>query len=141
MRQWAIVLAMAFLASVNSVQAGTITINPNKDNTLIQVVPGDPQLSNGQGDIYVSRTNQDGPGPTTPTKSIRRGLVAFDIAGSIPAGATITSVKLTMRDVMGLNGDPIVTLHRALADWGEGNSFTSGGAGVPAQQNDATWLY
>jgi hypothetical protein len=121
--------------------AATIPLNPSKDNTLIQATNPAAQLSNGQGDIFVGRTNQDGPGKTTATISLRRGLVAFDVAGNVPAGATITGVSLTMRDVMGLNGDPTVELHRATSNWGEGSSFQAGGMGAAAQDQDATWLY
>lgn len=116
-----------------------VNLNPSQDNSLIQQTNPATQLSNGQGDIFVGRTNQDGQGPATI--SIRRGLIQFDIAGNIPAGATITSVSLTLRDVMGLNGDPSVDLHRVLQAWGEGNSFQNGGMGAPATDNDATWLY
>ncbi|BBO33471.1 PEP-CTERM sorting domain-containing protein [Lacipirellula parvula] len=121
--------------------AAQVTLAPSKDNSLIQVTSASAaQLSNGLGDIFVGRTNQDGQGPATI--SMRRGLMAFDIAGSgIPAGATITSVTLTMRDVMGLNGDRNVTLHRTSADWGEGTSFFSGGQGGPATTGDSTWFY
>jgi hypothetical protein len=96
-------------------------------------------LSNGLGDIFVGRTNQDPSGP--PMISIRRGLIQFDIAGAVPAGATITDVSLTLRDVMGLNGDRPTSLHRTLQDWGEGTSFQGGGMGAPATDGDATWLY
>src|SRR5262245_15055628 len=81
------------------------TFNPSLDNTIIQATDITKQLSNGLGDIFVGRTNQDGQGPATI--SIRRGLIQFDVASKIPAGAKITSVSLTMRDVMGLNGDPV----------------------------------
>jgi hypothetical protein len=119
--------------------AGTVSLTPSKDNTLIQQTNPATQLSNGQGDIFVGRTNQDGQGPATI--SIRRGLVAFDVAAFVPTGALITSVSLTMRDVMGLNGDPSVELHRVLQNWGEGGSFQNGGMGAAAQSGDATWLY
>lgn len=115
------------------------TFNPSQDNTVIQATDITKQLSNGQGDIFVGRTNQDGQGPATI--SIRRGLIQFDIASKIPAGAKITSVSLTMRDVMGLNGDPVVELHSALNSWGEGSSFQNGGMGAAATAGDATWLY
>jgi hypothetical protein len=121
--------------------ASSVALNPSKDNTLIQGTTPASQLSNGQGDIFVGRTAQDGSGTTTATISIRRGLVAFDIAGSVPAGATITGATLTLRDVMGLNGDPTVELHRVTKDWGEGASFQNGGMGAAAENGDATWLY
>jgi hypothetical protein len=54
---------------------------------------------------------------------------------------TVTRVTLTMRDVMGLNGDPTVNVHRMLQDWGEGTSFFQGGQGTPATNGDATWLH
>jgi len=135
------VLAVLFsnLMLASNVSADMITLLPSKDNTLIQTTNPAAQLSNGLGDIFVGRTNQDGQGPATI--SIRRGLLAFDIAGNIPSGATITSVSLILRDVMGLNGDHIVGLHRVLQDWGEGTSFQNGGMGATATNGDATWLY
>jgi hypothetical protein len=133
-------LAIVF-AGERIASAGSVAILPSKDNTLIQQLDSTKQLSNGQGDIFVGRTAQDGTGQTVATISIRRGLVAFDVAGNVPSGATITGVTLTMRDVMGLNGDPTVELHRVLQNWGEGNSFQNGGAGAAAQNGDATWLY
>lgn len=129
--------------------AASITIEPSKDNTLIQDpnLPGvtsdgiTGQLSNGQGDIFVGRTAQDGTGSVPAVISIRRGLIEFDIADNVPAGATITGVSLTMNDVMGLNGAPTLGLHLLTSNWGEGASFFNGGVGAPAQNNDATWLY
>jgi hypothetical protein len=118
--------------------ADFVTLFPSKDNTLVQVQQGSTQLSNGLGDIFTGRTNQDGQAPATI--SIRRGLIRFDIAGSVPAGATITGVSLTMWDVRGLNGSQSVNLHRVLSDWGQGTSFFNGGVGGPATQDDATWF-
>ena len=131
---WVMAIALVPLA-----HAATTQLAPSKDNTLIQQTNPASQLSNGLGDISAGRTNQDGQG--TATISIRRGLVAFDVAGNVPPGATITSVLLTMREVTGLDGDPTVGLYRVLQDWGEGNSFQNGGAGAAAQNGDATWLY
>ena len=121
------------------VPAASIQLTPSKDNTLIQRTDPNAQYSNGLGDIFCGRTNQDGQGEATI--SIRRGLMAFDIAGSIPAGAAITGATLTMVDVMGNNGDRTVELHRVLQDWGEGTSYQGGGQGAPATEGDATWLY
>ena len=82
-------------------------ISPSASNTLIQVSGSDAQqLSNGQGDIFVGRTNQDGQEPATI--SIRRGLVAFDVADNVPAGATITGVTLTLDDAKGMNGNQTI---------------------------------
>jgi hypothetical protein len=112
---------------------------PYKDNTLFQQVDPSQQRSNGLGDMTVGRTNQNGSGPATI--SIRRGLLAFDIASQIPTGSIITDVVLSLRDVQGFNGDPTVNLHRVLTNWGEGTSFQNGGQGALATNGDATWLY
>lgn len=138
-RNSTLTIALLLVFSSRSIQAAVVTLNPSKDNTLIQQTDPLLQRSNGQGDIFVGRTNQDGQGPATT--SIRRGLVEFDVASLIPAGSIITGVTLTMRDVMGLNGDPVVSLHRLLGDWGEGASFQNGGQGDLAKEGDATWLY
>jgi hypothetical protein len=131
------------ISALRNAGADTFTLVPSKDNTIIQWSPGtpapNPLLSNGLGDIFVGRTGQDGPGPAAI--SIRRGLMHFDVAESIPAGAQITTATLTMRDVRGLNGDPTVRLHRVLQDWGEGNSFFQGGLGTAASDGDVTWLH
>ena len=108
----------------------TATIAPTKDNTLIQDASG--SLSNGGGDIFVGQ-NSNG-------NLIRRGLLAFDVAGNIPAGATIQSVTLTMYVSQAPGGDHAVELHKVLADWGEAGSIANGSGG-PAQSGDATWLH
>jgi hypothetical protein len=52
----------------------------------------------------------------------RRGLVAFDIAGAIPAGSTINTVSLTLTVDTGKNGTFTTTLHRVLASWGRAST-------------------
>ncbi len=118
--------------------AVSVTLAPDKDNTIIQATSPTGQLSNGEGDIFVGRTNQDGSGPAVT--SIRRGLVHFNVAGSgIPSNATITGVTLNLTNVMTNNGDQTLSLVPVLQDWGQGTSNSNSGA--PATQNDATWLY
>ena len=136
--------ALAFFAALawtTGASAQSVTLGASSSNTLIQVASsaGSAQLSNGQGDIFVGRTNQDGQGPATI--SIRRGLVAFDVADNVPAGATITGVTLAIQDVKGMNGDQTISLSRMLRSWGQGTSYFSGGIGAPATNNDATWYY
>jgi hypothetical protein len=108
----------------------SLTLNPVRDNTLIQNATG--ALSNGVGDLFVG---QNGNGNLA-----RRGLLAFDIAGSLPAGATVQSVTLTMYVVQTVVGDYPVELHPVLANWGEAGS-TGSGTGGPSQTGDATWLH
>ena len=130
---------LILLAWAQSAGAETVVLFPSKTNTLIQVSGTDVQpLSNGRGDIYVGRTNQDGQGPATI--SIRRGLIAFDIADNAPAGTTITGVTLNVDDVRGFNGNQTVSLYEMYRDWGQGTSYFDGGQGAAATNGDATWF-
>ncbi len=108
-------------------------LQASKDNTLIENSTG--ELSNGMGSsFFVGRTNQN-------SESIRRGLIAFDVAEQIPAGSTVTEVKLTLNMERTPGGNESIELHRVLADWGEGSSSTKGGRGAPATEGDATWIH
>jgi spore coat protein A, manganese oxidase len=127
-------LALAGMALVRPAAADTVTLGTSKDNTLYESATG--SLSNGAGAyFFVGRTD---------TAQIRRGVIAFNVAGSIPAGSTITSVMLTLnlsrtRD----NSSRTVELRRLLDDWGEGtsNADVQEGAGAPATTGDATWIH
>ena len=91
------------------------------------------QRNNGAGQwVFTGRTLSG---------AIRRGLVAFDIAAGLPAGATVTAVSLTMFMSRTTAGDAEVGLHRVLADWQEGAAQASGneGQGADADQGDVTW--
>ena len=99
-----------------------VSIGPSKDNTLYQTPTG--SHSNGAGQYFFAGTTSLG--------VFRRGVVAFDIAGSIPAGSTISSVSLELHMSRTIGGPEIVELRRLLADWGEGTSRASGEeGGVP----------
>ncbi len=115
------------------VVALAVNIPSMKDNTLFEDTQG--MLSDGAGQhMFVGTTN---------TGVVRRALIAFDIAGNIPAGSTIQSVVLTL-NMSKTVGAPIdVDLRAALVDWGEGASVGPGeeGAGAPATPGDATWLH
>lgn len=91
--------------------------------------------SNGSGEEFFIGRNAD--------NSIRRALVAFDIAGNIPAGSQIDSVALVVNMDRTIAGGHPATLHRLLADWGEGASVASSspGDGTTAQTGDATWTF
>src|SRR5437762_1976263 len=85
-------LTVAFCAEA---RGAILSANPSKDNTLFCSIDPNAQLSNGAGQhIFAGRTNQDS-GTSSGTLSLRRGLVAFDVA-SIPASALVNSAKLTM---------------------------------------------
>lgn len=115
----------------------TITFNPTEDNTLYQRSNGD--RSNGGGShIFVGRTNQN-------SNNLRRALIRFgDIVDSIPDGATVTDVSLTInvsRATATNTSD--VFVHRLERSWGEGTADAGDneGSGTAATGGDATWLH
>ena len=106
------------------------------DNTLYETVDGG--LSNGAGQwFFAGRT-----GVTASTR-IHRGLIQFDVAGTVPAGSTITNVTLTLNMDRTSSDSNDVRLHRVTSPWGEGTSDAFGveGQGTAATPNDATWLH
>src|SRR5438067_10564534 len=113
----------------------TISIMPSKDNTLYEYDPAEGDHSNGAGFHFFAGENGMG--------ELRRGVLAFDIAGNIPAGSTITAVSLTMNMSMTPAGAETIELHKLVADWGEGTSHApmGEGDGAPATPNDATWRH
>src|SRR3990172_1635356 len=114
-------------------EAATATIGASKDNTLYSE---SGSLSNGAGSYIFTGRTRDGLN--------RRTLIAFDIAGNVPAGSTITAVSLTLRASRVANNNPQTTqLQRLLADWGEGssNAEQNEGKGAPAATGDATWTH
>lgn len=123
----------AMLLIGRSSYGDTANIGAVKDNTLIEDPGG--TFSNGAGPGFFS--GRIG----SPTNSIRRGLIAFDIAGNVPPGSTINSVTLTLNMSMTNAGPETINLHRVLADWGEGTSSSPGGSGAPSTTGDATWIH
>jgi hypothetical protein len=120
----------------NLVSAGIVNINPSKDNTLYEYDPVDGDKSNALGFHFFAGE--------TGMNELRRGVLAFDIAGNVPSGATITAVSLSVNmSRTPTNTAYVMELHRLLADWGEGTSIAPGeeGDGAPATPNDATWRH
>ena len=131
------VIVCVVALALTTAPAEVVTIPASKDNTLYEDASG--SLSNGAGkDFFVGRTS-------TFTNTVRRAVIAFDVAVNVPAGATIDSVTLTLHLSRApfLPGDTPVELRRLLADWGEGTSNPIGqeGGGAPATSGDATWLH
>ena len=113
--------------------ADVVSIGASKDNTLYEDAGG--LLSNGLGpSFFAGRTS---------TGEIRRGLLAFDIAAAVPAGSTITGVRLSLH----MSGNQVTAvdfgLHKVLDAWGEGtsNAGSPGGSGASSTPGDATWVH
>ena len=111
-----------------SEETGT-RITASQDATLFEDAEGLLADSTGVG-LFTGTTNRS---------AVRRALLAFDVAGEIPAGATITSAKLTMNMGRTSGGSADVAIHRVLTSWAEGPSGAGrkgGGAGGPAVEGD-----
>ncbi len=122
--------------AVSSANAAIINIMPSKDNTLYEFDPEEGDFSNALGIYFFIGETVMG--------ELRRGVLAFDIAGTIPPGSTITGVSLSMNASRVFNDVArTAELHKLLADWGEGTSDAPGeeGDGAPATTNDATWRH
>ena len=114
-------------------RAEMTVIEAGRDATLIEDPDG--SLANGSGPVFFAgRTSQE-------QNSVRRALLWFDVAASLPADAVIEDVQLVLTTVSGNATVATLRLHRVLADWGEGASSASGGGGADAQPGDATWLH
>jgi hypothetical protein len=135
-----LLLAMILVALLGGVPSLAIAqlanVNPIKDNTLYQYDPVEGDVSNALGQHFFA--GETGMG------ELRRGVLAFDIAGNVPAGSTILGVTLSLNmSRTGSNTARTVELHKVLVDWGEGTSVAPDeeGEGAPATPNDATWRH
>jgi len=126
-----IFLVIAFLTA--PLQAATVVLTPDRDNTLFESASGNTSSALGPN-LFAGRT---------ASGEMRRTLLHFD-AGAIPAGSTITSAFLTLRMNRTRSGIIACSLHRVEDEWGNGNSdegSNGGGAGAAATPDDPTWLY
>jgi hypothetical protein len=130
-------LVTAFVGIIPSLAIAQLAnINPIKDNTLYEFDAAEGDVSNALGNHFFAGA--------TGTGELRRGVLAFDIAGNVPAGSTILGVTLSLNMSRTPTGTArTVELHKLLADWGEGTSVAPGeeGEGAPATTNDATWRH
>lgn len=113
-------------------QAETLLLTPLNDSSIFS---GGDNAGSGRDVIYVGRNNGG---------SLRRGLIQFDIAGSLPAGATITGAALVFHQDNDRSNT--VGLHRITADWGKvlvgsGGSGGGGGQGEEPVDGVVTWNY
>jgi hypothetical protein len=125
--------ALASLAIAVAADAGTVSLPASRDATLIESATG--SLANGSGPaFFAGRTSQ-------ASGSLRRGVVAFDVAAHLPRGAHVRSATLVLALSPSNPGPRDVSVHRVLASWTAGPSFAEGGSGAPAQSGDVTWVH
>jgi hypothetical protein len=116
-----------------AVGAETALIGATQDNTLYESPTG--RLSNGRGEhMFVG---------LTAGNEKRRAVIAFKNLEAIPAGATITSVRMHLLLTRQNSGLTRIALHRITDDWGEGVSIASEeeGRGANSAPDDATWAH
>ncbi|HEX5471125.1 MAG TPA: DNRLRE domain-containing protein [Lacipirellulaceae bacterium] len=113
----------------------TVTIGAMKDNTIFQ--SNSNNSAGGSAGIFSGANGQS---------STRRGLIAFDIAGNVPAGSVITGAQLSLYLGNAPNSNvQTIGLYKLTKNWGEGTAGSSiatvggSGAGFPASPGDATW--
>ena len=82
-----VILTACFLLIGARAHADTVTLSAVRDNTMYSE---DGTLSNGSGDHLFAGGTKDNI-PSEGKLFVRRGLLAFDIAGAIPAGSTVTA--------------------------------------------------
>ena len=108
-----------------------MTLTASRDNTLYEQVGGG--LSNGAGEYIFA-------GTTATTSLRRRALLRFDVHAAVPAGSTVTSEALQLNMSRTISNAQPVSLHRVMADWGEGTSDAlleeGGGAAATSRRRD-----
>ncbi len=108
-----------------------VTLAPSADTTLMQSDP-----ANNMGAVQSVAVG------VTGHRTAARGLMKFDLTG-IPAGATVTEVRLTIpviREPFSVK-PATFNLHRVRVDWGEGakGAGVLTGSGGVATTGEATW--
>lgn len=109
-------------------QVNFASLSPAMNNSIFAE---SPTFSDALGYLYAG---------ADANGNVRRALLSFNVAGQLPAGATIASAQL----MLNMNSTAATTsssmpLFANTESWGQGNSGPSSGAGVLATQNDATW--
>ena len=129
-------MLVGFASLAASARADTVALGASQDNSVFQ---NNVNNSNGGGPGIFSGANGTG--------SPRRGLIEFNVAGSVPGNATITGVQLQLT-VGQLGGNSTagrtIGLYGLTANWGEGTVGASTaiggtGQGTAANTGDATW--
>jgi hypothetical protein len=109
--------------------AATVTLHPTQDTAIYSAFP----TFNFGGGTTITAGGR-------PMGGESRGLLLFDIRGSLPAGALIQSASLQMT-VVGTPSSGAVNsvfdLNTLSASWAEGTGSDRGGS--PAGPNAATW--
>jgi hypothetical protein len=124
-------------ATTTLVFGATVTLSPDADTMISERYP-----ANNFG--AMSGFNSG----TTQNSNYNRGLLRFDLATALPAGAKIQSGQLTL-EIIRNPDEPFpqarFNLHRMMVPWGEGRGTNGPGPGLGkgsiAFTNEATWTH
>jgi autotransporter-associated beta strand protein len=138
----------ALSRGVSCVRGSQVEICAEQDATLLGGTDAPTNNSLADPGIYAGTDGDDNP---------KRGLIEFDVAEAVPAGATITGVQLqlTVGQVAGsggggpggTNGPETISLYDETQAWGQPtnfpgqSSFDGTGHGAAPDPGDATWNY
>ncbi len=125
------VILISTLAGLAS--ADSVTLRPRADSTMY-FTPGS-ETSNSKGEhLFIGNT---GGGQT------RRGLMKFDVAGSLPPDAQISGVEFHIVVTRLGPAANTVSIYRCVTDWTEGSSRASDteSGGAPATPGDPSWNF
>ncbi len=126
-----ILLVIVLITGSTGFAQTTVNLSPDRYNTIYS----EGNLANGAGAyFFCGRTAQK------LSTDVRRGLLYFDLS-SLPAGATIDTVILSMAMNKTRAASKPVSLYEVTTDWGSGasNAIGNEGKGTAALINDATW--
>ncbi len=127
-------LKSSFFQSVASSVA--IVVDAAKDTSVYSETTGNSNGANPQ----IVLGNAASLGATQA--GIRRALLEFDVATSVPAGATILTTQLQLTSTFAPTnptGTQTVSLYLVSTEWGEALSNGGIGAGAVGLTGDATW--
>jgi hypothetical protein len=132
--QKTLIFSIVFLTAIGAYAQNIVTLEAEQDNTIFGFFVND---SNGAGPEMYSGVIND-----NIFSLERRALIQFPIADNIPENVVITDAYIelfcTKASASGVDSD--YSFHRLLESWGEGDSFSPNGQGVPASDGDATWV-
>jgi len=119
-----------------AIHAATVVVTATQDTTLHEITPN----GNMGGAIHVAVGAiriESSPG----TLGRARGLFRFDLAGRVPADATVTAATVNLSVVLNPGGPGSnFSLHRVLKPWGEGTKTAAGINAQPASDGEANWI-
>jgi len=138
--KYILIILMAGVFAI-SARGAQINISASQDATLLGGADAVNNASLADPGIFAGTDGQGNP---------KRGLIEFNVAGALPAGAVVTSaqLQLTLGQTAGTGGVlRTISLFDETQAWGQpaniagASSFANAGHGASPGSGDATWNY